>query len=674
MAAATPDSRPSADRSYRGSPSQKVCLAEARAQPSPRAFDGVANRARVHYALTGPDALPAAARRDGDRNGVPDYVECVQAAASYALQRYERFGFRVPSAKLDVYVVKDVDGGNAIGMAKYDAAGAFVEIRSNLDPRNPGTHIGKYISQGLWVTLTHELFHVVQSRYVRTSVIPRWIREGSANHWSAILTGVSRDFLGDINTYLGESAEGPVSGDPEYDCVSCYGSGFFWTLFEFPEGVALNDLPERPATRRLLELFAGLPSGKKAIGEGWDLVERAHRAAYPSRKNQLFSSFIDMAYAVTGPHPSPREKHKWKATELPPVASSRAVSRSITLPPLAAARLPIPIPGGQLARVLEVTVTKPGAMNVFLAVGGKLGVRLDADARTTTWRVDASGTGHACRLQGAPINHDAQPWHGIDSSTGLEAEANAPTVNCMRGVVDLVAANDSASRKSTAKVTYRLLPGPVEVPGHDVRGDSEGGGPDIGRVTMVPTKRVIQWAIEIGGWNKATSIVGIWIDADENGSTGAPGPDAQGARLPPAIQRGHRKHAAVSLGWGVGAAAGMVRACVVHGWRGVPIRGGSRSTRDRRSAPAPIRGSCRSSRNKFGRRGTVGGMVDERDLAWSLDSLTMERGAPCRPSGVRRPQAPGRLAALRLVSRCTNLGADAANGDVRSGEYVPRLR
>ena len=207
MAAATPDSRP-----VRGQVLPRLAVAEglpggSPREPSPRAFDGVANRARVHYALTGPDALPAAARRDGDRNGVPDYVECVQAAASYALQRYERFGFRVPSAKLDVYVVKDVDGGNAIGMAKYDAAGAFVEIRSNLDPRNPGTHIGKYISQGLWVTLTHELFHVVQSRYVRTSVIPRWIREGSANHWSAILTGVSRDFLGDINTYLGVRAQ-----------------------------------------------------------------------------------------------------------------------------------------------------------------------------------------------------------------------------------------------------------------------------------------------------------------------------------------------------------------------------------------------------------------------------------------------------------------------------------
>ena len=234
-----------------------------------------------------------------------------------------------------------------------------------------------------------------------------------------------------------------------------------------------------------------------------------------------------MAYAVTGPHPSPREKHKWKATELPPVASSRAVSRSITLPPLAAARLPIPDPRRSARPCSRSDGDEPGAMNVFLAVGGKLGVRLDADARTTTWRVDASGTGHACRLQGAPINHDAQPWHGIDSSTGLEAEANAPTVNCMRGVVDLVAANDSASRRhrqghlpSAARPRRGARPRRSwRLGGRRPRYRPRDDGAHQARDPVGDRDRWLEQG-DLNCWH---------LDQRTNGSTGAPGPDAQGA-------------------------------------------------------------------------------------------------------------------------------------------------
>jgi len=70
------------------------------------AFDGLGGRVRVHFALTGPDAVSLV---DADADDMPDSVEQVAAAYEEVLAFFARQRFREPVSDLDNPLG---DGGN----------------------------------------------------------------------------------------------------------------------------------------------------------------------------------------------------------------------------------------------------------------------------------------------------------------------------------------------------------------------------------------------------------------------------------------------------------------------------------------------------------------------------------------------------------------------------------
>ena len=139
-------------------------------------------RAVVHYVAVGIDAPPL---NDDDADGVPDYVERVGDAADSAIAYFERRGFaRIladaggPDARPDIYISRFAAGYFGVAFPAASAsAGAFVAIANGLDPsqtRSLGSLAG---------TVAHELFHLVQFSYFRTTAdpdLPGWALEGMA--------------------------------------------------------------------------------------------------------------------------------------------------------------------------------------------------------------------------------------------------------------------------------------------------------------------------------------------------------------------------------------------------------------------------------------------------------------------------------------------------------------
>jgi hypothetical protein len=528
--------RPVLQRSYGGSVSQRACVAEARRKELGHAvLVGAPTRVRVHYSLTGRDALPARSRRDRDRNGVPDYVECVQAAASAALEFYEAENFRSPrrdhaggDTRTDIYLVRQVAQG-AYGKTEY-SGGAHVLLRNDLEQKHPlhfKRRTGKQVYQGLWMTVTHELFHVIQSQYLPTSAIPTWISEGTANAWSTMMMQEETlDAEAHVETWLDQSHLS-VYGTRKRDCQSCYGSANFWMFYEFAAGIRPDspDLPLVGPTVRLFERLAALHAAGKRIGLGWSVADAAFKSAYPSRDPSSFATFIDVLYPITGATPS--QKAKWPAYDEPfPRATTRPARRTLVLPPLSAARVPIPLPAGQTPTALEVTVRAPRHMHAFLALGGGLGTRLDLDmSRTsTTWRVVPSKDLFACGLQGTPSYMPLRQWADI-STIGPEE----PRIACARDTLDLVAANFSGGKRGRLNVTYRLLQPAPEVPGVDAVGDVAAGGPDIRRVAVQVAPDVVRFGVDIVGASPSALAMGVYMDTDENTATGASSGPEQGS-------------------------------------------------------------------------------------------------------------------------------------------------
>jgi len=140
-------------------------------------------RAVIHYVIVGIDAPP---QNDDDRDGVPDYVERIGAAADTAISYYEHRGFK-PIApdeggldpRPDVYVSRCTPGYLGVALPAVDAqGGAFIVVSTMLDP-STGPSFGS-----LYGTVAHEVFHLVQFSYLRVdadpALLPSWIVEGSA--------------------------------------------------------------------------------------------------------------------------------------------------------------------------------------------------------------------------------------------------------------------------------------------------------------------------------------------------------------------------------------------------------------------------------------------------------------------------------------------------------------
>jgi hypothetical protein len=151
-------------------------------------FDSTSGRARVHFALSGTHAPPAASTLE---SGVPDAVVVAAQAAEDALDTYSKLGYQPPLGDGDSPCGSNGDSG-AIDIYLIQFAGA--DGQASLDHCQAGTpkrcagfvlvendfHGGGYrdTAEGMRTVVPHELFHLVQDGY--DADVERWWAEGSA--------------------------------------------------------------------------------------------------------------------------------------------------------------------------------------------------------------------------------------------------------------------------------------------------------------------------------------------------------------------------------------------------------------------------------------------------------------------------------------------------------------
>ena len=139
------------------------------------------SRVKVHYTLSGADALVHAATDLAPQNGVPDDADAVGSGAAGVIDRWSVTGtMRAPLGdglaggddRLDVYIRK-LDGPRGyahpedVGMAP--ATSAWLEV----DPRTAGDSLVR-----LSAAAGHEAHHAIQ--YAYSAAIDPWMREASA--------------------------------------------------------------------------------------------------------------------------------------------------------------------------------------------------------------------------------------------------------------------------------------------------------------------------------------------------------------------------------------------------------------------------------------------------------------------------------------------------------------
>lgn len=155
-------------------------------------LDSPSGRARVHYALSGPSAPPAASTLEAD---VPDAVVVAAQAADEALAKYAALKFLPPlsdgdspcasngdSDAVDIYLINfaAADGQAVVdhcSTGKPKTCSGFVLVENDF-------RSGGYAdtAEGLRTVVPHELFHLVQDAY--DAGVEHWWAEGSAQ-WAA---------------------------------------------------------------------------------------------------------------------------------------------------------------------------------------------------------------------------------------------------------------------------------------------------------------------------------------------------------------------------------------------------------------------------------------------------------------------------------------------------------
>lgn len=155
-------------------------------------YDSTSGQARVHYALGGTHAPPAASTLE---DGVPDAVVVAAQAADDALAKYEALGYARPLGDGDSPCA---DNGGTDAVDVYLLHFSAADGQAGLDHCQAGTpqrcagfvlvendfRSGGYAdtAEGLRTVVPHEVFHLVQDAY--DADLERWWAEGSAQ-WAA---------------------------------------------------------------------------------------------------------------------------------------------------------------------------------------------------------------------------------------------------------------------------------------------------------------------------------------------------------------------------------------------------------------------------------------------------------------------------------------------------------
>lgn len=265
----------------------------------------------IHYVTSGPDAPPL---NDDDRDGLPDYVEKISAAADKSLAVYAQQGFLRPrdygwpTDLPDIYL-QQLDAG-VFGLAlppTLSDSGSFTLISNRLDPALKAFG-------SLNATVAHELFHLVQFAYVPNGELPHWVGEGQASAMEFIVYPEYQDVVSD--QYLDGWLDEPWR--PLYDeqegCSHCYGGSLWWYALHAADKTVIREYLGR--------LYGYQQSGRPILLGTQPLNEILERhgfgnlyTAYTSFSLAIYRAGLrpGIAYGLTA-------THKAKATRVWPIA------------------------------------------------------------------------------------------------------------------------------------------------------------------------------------------------------------------------------------------------------------------------------------------------------------------------------------------------------------------
>ncbi len=255
-------------------------------------LDAPSGRARVHYALSGVHAPPAASTR---ADGVPDVIAVAAQAADDALDEYTALGYAPPlgdgdspcgsngdSDALDIYIV---NFAAADGQAVPDhcetgsprRCAGFVLVENDF-------RAGGYANaaEGMRTVVPHELFHLVQNAY--DADVEPWWAEGSAQWAAKQVYPELRDLERFLPGYF-DNPWRPLNVPPSGPINSFLYATAIWPVF----------LHERFDADVVREIYEGFETGAGGALETADVVLQA-------RGSSLAAEFLQFAAynAATG--------------------------------------------------------------------------------------------------------------------------------------------------------------------------------------------------------------------------------------------------------------------------------------------------------------------------------------------------------------------------------------
>jgi hypothetical protein len=340
------------------------------------------NDAVVHYVTTGLDAPPL---NDDNNDGIPDYVQQVGAAADTALDYYRAHHFAPvpadgagPDTRPDIYIkhFQDPDLYGVTIATKYAQGGSFVVVSSHLD-MSP-----KLARGSISITVSHELFHVVQYGYMPDGALPTWVAEGSATAASMLVYPRIDDltYADYFDLWLSQPWR-PLFDEREY-CDHCYGGGLWWDFLMQADPGLMPDYLQR---------LAAMHADGAPFGLGVAALDEALRARHDGSLASVFAAF---SIAVYRARLDPRSTFALNAT--PRGASKRAMLNG-----LAAHYVPISVPANARRVTVQVKTVSSERPHVVLIVGGVKGrvvvgttarLRSKADRRHVVAVITSTGT------------------------------------------------------------------------------------------------------------------------------------------------------------------------------------------------------------------------------------------------------------------------------------------
>jgi hypothetical protein len=317
----------------------------------------------------------------------------------------------------DVYVMRRDVATVGYG-ATYTNRGSYIVVDNRLDPRTPKATLTvgvavKALQQGLWSTVTHEMFHVIQGAYLPRAQVPLWIKEGTANAMSgAALYDRSwpKNARDAVDSWLRQSWRPLPSIGSEYSAI-------IWEYFLAPyrNRDAAHICDNQIAC--LLDTLAQRVRENKGVGNGIWALDEVLRKNGEGSFSEFFVRVADSLQFLVGEHwpPYPLDKALESAGSTPKTFST-------DIEPYSIQQIPLPV---IMASTPVSVIASVGSSDVVPLVyyGGTKGVRMTPIERQTTadnaslWTFDPTRVGNSC-AEGAEVVSRIAQLFGLDCKPG----------------------------------------------------------------------------------------------------------------------------------------------------------------------------------------------------------------------------------------------------------------